>query len=178
MIVGFTGRKRHGKDTAAAALVVNGHTRLSFAAPMKLMIRELLRYQGVDEETIERMLEGDLKEAPTKYLGGRSPRYALQTLGTEWGRDLMATDFWADILLNTSDMFEEVVVSDVRFPNEVAKLKEAGGKVIRVIRPGVANNDNHPSETQIDTLPVDHEITNDGTVVDLHKRVREILDVQ
>lgn len=175
MIIGFTGRKRSGKDTAAAALIVNGHTRLSFAGPIKLMIRALLEYQGLGPEMIERMLEGDLKEVPTPYLGGRSPRYAMQTLGTEWGRDLMASNLWADILINTSGLFEEVVVSDVRFPNEVEKLKGVGAKVIRVIRPGNPTNDNHPSEAQIDDLPVDYEIVNDGAIEDLHAKV---LDVQ
>ena len=35
----------------------------------------------------EAHIEGALKEVPCELLGGKTPRYAMQTLGTEWGRD-------------------------------------------------------------------------------------------
>lgn len=172
MIVGITGRKRSGKDTAAEGLA--DHTRLSFAAPIKLMIRALLVYRKCPEDLIERMLEGDLKEVPSPYLNGKTPRHAMQTLGTEWGRDLISEDLWVDAMIEVANDHDLVVCSDVRFPNEVTQLRAAGGVVIRIFRPDrpVSDFDNHPSETQIDELDVDFEITNDGTVEDLHRLVR------
>lgn len=159
-IVGFTGRKRSGKDTAAGVLEAFGFKRLAFAGPIKAMIGALLEYQGVDDETIYRMLEGDLKEVPTPYLGGRTPRYAMQKLGTEWGREMMCDTIWVDILRRVARFFKRVVVSDVRFPNEVEALKEDGGIIYRVNRPGLPPADDHPSEAQIDTLEVFGELQN------------------
>lgn len=175
MIVGFTGRKRSGKDTAAAALVQEGFTRFSFAAPLKLMLRTLLDYQGVPEATIQEMLEGSLKEAPSWFLGNKSPRHAMQTLGTEWGRNLIGENFWVETLTIAARSTPLVVVSDVRFPNEVDAVRRNGGKVIRISRPGLAANDDHPSEALIDTLPVDLDVANDGGVVDLHRKIRSIV---
>lgn len=161
-IIGFTGRKRSGKDTASAVFEAAGFERLSFAGPIKDMLGVLLEYQGVTEDVIERMLEGDLKEVPTPFLQGRSPRYAMQTLGTEWGRAMIGDALWVDALLNASEFYEQVVVSDVRFPNEVTALKEAGAVIYRISRPDnpLGANDNHASEANIDTLEVDGEILN------------------
>lgn len=160
--IGLAGRKRSGKDTAAAVLESMGFQKLAFAAPMKHMLSVLLQYQGVDVDVVERMLEGDLKEVPTPFLGGRSPRYALQKLGTEWGRDMMGEDFWVEILVNASDQFPAVVVSDVRFPNEVEILKtKRKAEIFRITRPGLdIPADAHPSENKIDELVVDQEIEN------------------
>lgn len=170
-IVGFTGRKGSGKDTASQVLEAVGAVNLKFAGALKLMIATLLVYQGVDRNTAHRMVEGDLKEVPTKYLGGRTPRYAMQTLGTEWGRDLLSKTLWVDILERAALQYESVVVSDVRFPNEVAKIKAMGGPVFRIER-GVPANDEHPSEALIDLLEVDGVLVNAAaTPTDFQKQV-------
>jgi len=162
-VVAFTGRKRSGKDTASRAFVSQGYTQLSFAGPIKQMLASLLDCQGVSDATIHRMIEGDLKEIPTPYLSGRSPRYAMQTLGTEWGRNLMASDFWCDILVNTAAECDSVVISDLRFQNELEAVQHRlDGSVYRIIRPGLEiSDDDHPSETEMDNLEVDGEIIND-----------------
>lgn len=160
MIIGITGRKGSGKDTAAFVFEAAGYEKLKFAGALKEMIAALLEYQGVDEDLIFRMLEGDLKEVPTHYLGGRTPRHAMQTLGTEWGRKLMHEDLWVDVTMNAADGHEGVVISDVRFPNEVAAIKDRGGVIYRVERPGVDRSDEHPSEALIDTLEVDETLLN------------------
>lgn len=158
MIFGLTGRKRSGKDTAGEVFEAMGFTRLSFAAPIKIMIGALLTYQGVDDETVYEMLEGSLKETPTEYLGGRSPRHAMQTLGTEWGRNMITDTLWIDALLNAAQQHELVVVTDVRFPNEV----EVCDQVWRISRPGNTAVDAHPSEAQIDDLDVEADLVNDA----------------
>lgn len=130
-LVGLIGRKGSGKDTAAATLLGQGYENVKFAGALKTMIRALLAYQGADPDTIERMIEGDLKEEPTPYLAGRSPRHAMQTLGTDWGRKLMHEEFWVEVtkpLLRNG----KVVVTDVRFLNEVMEIIELGGVPIGV----------------------------------------------
>ena len=53
-----------------------------------------------------------------------------------------------------------VFIPDVRFPNEAEMIKEEGGIVVRVSRPGTIEM-NHDSENQIKTLEVDLDLVND-----------------
>lgn len=151
-LVGLVGRKGSGKDTAAVLLLEQGFENVKFAGALKGMIRTLLAYQGADEETIERMIEGDLKEVPTDYLGGKTPRFAMQTLGTEWGRDLIGTDFWIGTTMRRAEG-KRAVITDVRFPNEAAAIEAAGGTLIGVnaewIKPVEGE---HESEALIDKI--------------------------
>lgn len=136
-------------------------------------------------------------------------REALQTLGTEWARDRYA-DTWIDLglrrareLLTTQrirrpdnahtfaaswivDRCDLVVISDIRFVNEVRAIREAGGQVWKIERPSSngtlsGNAAAHRSETEqqeaaaeIDTL-VTHRILNDGTIDDLRVLVAGLL---
>jgi hypothetical protein len=122
LLLGLVGRKGSGKDTAAELLLSQGYQNVKFAGALKEMIRSLLAYQGVDESTIDRMIEGDLKEVPTDYLGGHTPRFAMQTLGTEWGRDLIGKNFWVGTAMRRAEG-KPSVVTDVRFPNEVEAVE-------------------------------------------------------
>lgn len=177
MIIGFAGRKRSGKDTAAAVLEPKGFARLSFAQPIKSMLGVFLGNQGLDPHTVVSMLEGDLKEEPSPYLQGQSPRYAMQTLGTEWGRNLLGGEIWVRALINRAHLYENVVISDVRFPNEVAAVQYAGGKVYRISRPGLSVVDDHASENQIDHLLVDGQILNDGSLEDFYSKVQGVITI-
>jgi hypothetical protein len=163
-LLGLVGRKGSGKDTAAELLLAQGYQNVKFAGALKEMIRTLLAYQGVDESTIERMVEGDLKEVATDYLGGHTPRFAMQTLGTEWGRDLIGKNFWVGTAMRRAEG-RPSVVTDVRFPNEVAAVENAGGTNVGVeadwIKP-IAGE--HESEALIDGivagLPADKKLVN------------------
>ena len=174
-LVAFAGRKGSGKDTAANVLINDGYETVKFADGLKTMIRALLDYVGVNEETVERMIEGDLKETNSEIFCGRSPRYVMQTLGTEWGREMIGEDFWTDLTRLRIARSSKVVITDLRFPNEAAIVEELGGVRIRIVRPNAASSgDGHASETMIDELPVEIEIENDGTVKDLETTVQEI----
>jgi hypothetical protein len=116
------------------------------------------------------MIDGHLKEAPTPFLSGRSPRHAMQTLGTEWGRDQMNENFWVNITLQRVKLFDRVVISDVRFPNEVDMIRKLGGMVVRVERQiGDVPADLHPSEAWIPHLTVDAVLNNRWPSADLFK---------
>ncbi|GAA2230353.1 hypothetical protein N1031_07005 [Herbiconiux moechotypicola] len=117
-------------------------------------------------------------------------RRTLQRLGTEairalddgfWIRAAMrrvdATRSLLRLRLNTSDSREAtrprpVVVTDCRFPNEADAIRERGGQIIRVTRPGVESTDPHPSEVALDSYAEDYHVLNDGTIADLHERAR------
>lgn len=142
-IIAFTGLAGSGKSTAAAHLVNRyGYTRVRFAGPLKAMLAAL----GCTPDEID----GHLKETPCDLLCGKTPRQAMQWLGTEFGRDMIGPDLWIRAwkaaLARTSG---PVVVDDCRFPNEAAAIRAAGGVMIRIERPGAgAGAAGHSSEGQ------------------------------
>ena len=143
-VVGLTGLKGSGKDTAARVLESAGFVHLKFAGPLKAMLGAFMTWQGASSLIVERSLDGDLKEVPSPYLGDRSPRHAMQTLGTEWGRQMIAASLWTDALIAAARRCDKVVVSDVRFPNEAAVIEGLGGRIYRVDR-GLPHDDPPPS---------------------------------
>lgn len=144
MIIGLSGYAGAGKSTAAAELIRMGFARHKFAKPLKLMMEGLLVAQGVDMRVIRRMLEGDLKELPTDYLNGKSPRHAMQTLGTDWGRALICEQLWCDAAMR--DVTGHTVFDDCRFQNEFDIIRANGGRVFEIRRPGVGPINGHVSE--------------------------------
>jgi hypothetical protein len=109
---------------------------------------------------------------------GRTPRWAMQSLGAEWGRDLIHPELWVNhwkaLACETLDHGRRVVTDDIRFPNEVVAVKSSGGTVVRVERPGVAAQ-SHSSEAMIMYLPADLTITNDGSLAKLRAAARSMV---
>jgi hypothetical protein len=177
IVVGITGRKGHGKDTAAAGLFEHGFTPMKFAAPLKRMLESHLDYLGISQDIVERMVDGDLKEVESDLLCGRTPRFFMQKIGTEFGRDTIGETFWTDAFKLRSNLFDRVVCTDVRFPNEVDVIKSMGGLVIRIVRPAAqrTGGDDHPSERLIDTLTVDFEVQNISTPAALQELVVKLV---
>lgn len=171
-LIGLVGLRRSGKDTAAAALESKdcGYTNFKFAGALKCMLHAYLIYRGATEDLAAQMIDGDLKETTTTLFAGWTPRYAMQTLGTEWARNLLSNSFWVDTLIGAIQGHERVVVSDVRFPNEADAIRKAGGKIIKIRRPG-ASVDGHASEALIESINADAIIMNDEGIEQLRKRV-------
>ena len=178
-IVGITGKKFHGKDTTAGFFEEAGYASAKFAGPLKRMLFAYYESVGLDDdEQIIRRIEGDLKEVPDPYLAGRTPRYAMQTLGTAWGRELMAEDFWLQALGHSINGFDNVVVSDCRFPNEADYIRGLGGRIVKVVREDMPDNESsaHASETEIDKIVPDAIIRNDGiSLQTLRRSVQALL---
>lgn len=108
--------------------------RVSFGEPLKRMSESLLRYAGVNAP--RNFTRGDYKETPLDQLGGVSTRKVMQTLGTEWGRDQIDPDFWVMLGIRRAEaLLDEgvsVVIDDVRFDNEAAAIRKAGGMIFGV----------------------------------------------
>lgn len=187
--IAIKGKKYAGKDTVGG-LLVNSHTftRVSFAGPLKRMISVLLEECGYDEDEIERMVDGDKKEIPVPELGGKTTRYLMQTLGTEW-RDMIHKTLWVDIakrkISNLNDSGEDVVVTDLRFPHEAEALRHPAQDdlfdpffIVEVVRPGssTGNGEKHASETLQDAIEADAIIMNTGTIADLSASVGDVVD--
>jgi hypothetical protein len=164
-LIAFTGRAGSGKSTAAEALEKVGFERVKFADPLKDMLRVLYSYAGLPDVEIERRIEGDLKQEKDGFLCGQTPRHAMQTLGTEWGRNLIGTDLWvsawADKVYSILMDGVPVVVDDCRFRNEAEALRKIGGKIVQVEGRSAGLEATHASE-QFDLVP-DEVISNTGS---------------
>jgi len=68
------------------------------------------------------------------------------------------------------------VITDTRFPNEAKAIKDAGGIVIRVDRPGVKAVNTHPSETALDDWNFDYKIMNGSDIASLMFSLEVILE--
>lgn len=167
MIVGLVGRMGSGKSTVADSLCqTNGFTRVKFADPLKDMLRAI----GLNEEQIE----GDEKMTPCNLLMGQTPRHAMQTLGTDWGRDMIHPDLWTRLWSERAGQHSLVVADDCRFPNEARTILQQGGKLIRIVPAfhGYEGGEvKHESEAYADQMEVHHEILNDGSIQDLCRTV-------
>lgn len=166
-----------GKSVVANHLVeAHGFRLVKFAGPLKNMVRTLLRDAGIPVGDVERMVEGDLKEAVIPQLGV-TPRRLMQTIGGEWGRDCIATDFWVHLtkaaIRTCLAAGTSVVVDDMRYPNEMQMILSLGGHCIRIVRPGVAVTEAHQSEGQLDGIQM-LRITNDGTLDDLRRHANTL----
>jgi hypothetical protein len=139
MIVGLVGFISSGKGTAADILVSkHGFTKLSFADAVKDATAAIFGWQRP-------LLEGDteesriFRETKDEFWSARmekdfTPRLALQMMGTEAGRNVFHQDLWIYALERKMAMYPNVVIADVRFPNEIDFIKSKGGFVVRVCR--------------------------------------------
>ena len=141
MIIGVCGLIGAGKDTIADYLVnIHQFRRESFANTLKDAVaavfgwdRELL--EGRTRHSREWREQVDPWWAERLGIPTLTPRWVLQYWGTEVVRRAFHDDTWIASLENKlRKTTDDVVISDCRFPNEIAAIKRAGGMVIRVHR--------------------------------------------
>jgi hypothetical protein len=160
VVIGLAGPKGSGKSMIAGALHAHASQsvrRYRFADGLKRMLLAL----GLTAEQID----GPDKDKPCDLLGGGTPRHAMQTLGTEWGRDTISSNLWVNACMQQVAVSSALVhvIDDVRFSNEAEAIHKRGGVVIEVVRPGYVYNPEHASEIGLPEDLVDYSITNDGT---------------
>jgi len=137
MLIGIVGFIGSGKGTVGDILERKGYIKDSFAKPLKDAVSCMFGWP-------RELLEGDTevsrnwREEPDHYWSekfGRqfTPREALQLMGTEAGRNVFHQDLWVISLLNRAKG-KDVVVTDVRFKNEIDYIQKNNGYVVRIIR--------------------------------------------
>lgn len=207
MIVGFVGFIGSGKDTAADYLVnFHGFRRDSFANTLKDAVACVFGWDRT-------MLEGRTKSSRewreqrdewwSQRLGREiTPRLMLQLWGTEVCRQGFHDDIWIASLENKMrKTTDDIVISDVRFPNEIKAIHNAGGIVVRIKRGPEpdwyehAANANagpsrigwaigrehlkklgiHASETSWVEGNIDFTVSNDGTIDELFEQIRNLV---
>lgn len=160
MIIGLVGRARSGKDTVARIL---GLPIVKLAKPVKDAVSILY---GWSDEHIEGRLKDEV--VPRFHM---SPRDSMIHL-TRVMKEKHGGDFFSSSFLGKWDG-TPVVISDVRYMEDVETLKKATSVVlVRVVRP---NCSAIPDEARIESIPVDYVIHNEGSLSDLSditKRVK------
>lgn len=166
-----------GKTTAAQALGPWGYNKISFADPLREALAPVLRGLGHDPQ---KMYTAEFKEEVLPEVG-KSTRDMLRTLGTEWGRQMVHEQVWMIIAKNKIQELHNaglgVVIDDVRFPNEVQLVRQLGGILIRIERPGIATPSTHASDTSLNEYQNwDHVIVNNDTAPGLALKMVDLIE--
>ena len=194
-IIGITGRAGAGKDCVANALQERrpGVGRAAFADALKA---EAAAAFGCD---LRLFTDPARKELPARELSAlrcTEPAFARylgtlewfselrpRTIMQQWGdwRRGQDPDYWVRMLAITVEAargmgFAAFVGADVRYPNELAWLRGAGGVLWRVQRPGLAATSGHSSEWALADAAADLTITNDAGLELLARRATDAFD--
>ena len=172
-----------GKSTAAlyleqSDLIADCLNPLSFASPIKAMAVTFLQSLGYDRHEA-RSLVFERKEEIIPEIN-KTSRYVQQTLGTEWGRELIGQSLWIDIMQRRLEICRKkgfnAIIDDVRFFNEAQMIKSLGGSMWKIVRPGLIPPKGHASEGSLnDWDGFDHVIVNDGSLQDLYDKIDALL---
>lgn len=130
-IVAFCGKKRSGKDTAGDAVASFGYMPIAFADPIKKICQTVFEFS-------DGQVYGPKKSEVDEFWGF-SPRWVMQTIGTEMFRNHIGEDVWVKSLLAriNSSNHDKFAVTDVRFPNEVDHLQRVGAEIVYIRRPKI-----------------------------------------
>lgn len=200
MIIAFCGFIGSGKDTAANYLVDNyNFEKDSFAKTLKDLLSVLFNWnrtllEGSTEESRAWRNQVDSWWSDKLGIDNFTPRWAMQHIGTDVFRNHFHTDIWVTTLENRLEKSnKDIVISDVRFKNEMNVVKRLGGKIIKVSRgnnpewyndallANIGNKDSlellnkkqiHPSEWSWVNELIDFEIHNNGSIDDLYLKIK------
>lgn len=197
---GFTGKKNSGKDAAASALGDLGVRRIAFADALKVVCMDLydLSYNQcfgsiAEKERFDDRWGMSAREILQRF-GTEGARVAVhpETWIAALFRDVEAYEERGlvrhyDVTIRRWTWIAPPgpmrairrmwAIPDVRYQNEVDAIHAHGGFVFRITRPDASTGrfENHTSETSVDTLNVDGEIKNDGTLDEFKRAVRSLV---
>jgi len=173
-IIGFTGKLRSGKSTAAQLLYdawpYAKAYKYSFAEPLKQAVGAAF---DLDDDQLhdEKMKE----QIDDRY--GVTPRKMLQKIGTEWFRDRLQQDvgvqfrYPGGLWINRFFQFVEehpraslIIIDDVRFPDEAEAIRACNGVLIRIEGPEDQDGAAVPSHaSEKGDFPVNATLVNEKT---------------
>lgn len=171
-VIAVHGLAGHGKTTSTKHLVAtHGLDVVKFAAPIKNMLATLLIYMGESPEIAAMSMEDPLlKSIPINELFGVTPRRLQQTLGTEWGRNIISPHLWTSLAALKINQHwlrspgHVILVDDLRFDTEYQMLNENFDTTfVKIYAPWMVKGreeDMHISERPLPDSLFDHVIIN------------------
>ena len=186
MIIGISGLAGSGKNVVAEHLVTHHNFKSdSFAKSLKDAVAHIFNWDRA-------MLEGTTDESrkwretvdPTwsdRLDRSVTPRWVLQYFGTDVCRKGFHDDIWINSLFARVKADDRVVVSDVRFINELKMIRKNNGKLILITRGGIPTKQEmirkriHQSEWDWIGYDFDHVIENNGTIQDLQHKTTHLI---
>jgi hypothetical protein len=189
MIIAISGKIGSGKSTVGDIFEKQGFQLDSFAKSVKDICSILFGYDRnkIDGSTpADRLWREKVDKNHTNLMEKDfTPRDAMVLVGTEFGRNMIHPNIWIETLFNRYDKNTDLLITDLRFPNEYEEIKKRGGIVIRINRPNltkltnlnsVNNDSNHISECALDNYNFDYVINNNTTLYDLEIKVLNIIN--
>lgn len=170
-LIAFTGKKGHGKDTAAQPLILRNYKHTNFAHPLKHVCATVFGLSRAE------MNDPALKEKVLERWPHQSPRELMQLVGTDLFRQR-----WPEVWIRAWENLigppdQPVVCTDCRFLNEAGAVHRMGGTIIRIVNPRIEAGDTHQSEMEMDRISADYVVLNDGNILDLQNQIEELLDL-
>ncbi len=186
MIVGLGYNMGVGKDTAAEALCKElGFKRVGFADALKdLALKADPLITSATRAVNVNVGHGRLAWA-VHGLGYENAkrtypevREFLQRLGSG-AREVFGDTFWIDRVMEPAILRSKAglhtVIPDVRYRNEADTIRESGGIVINITRPGYHGN-GHVTETELNDYEHFHAVVdNNGSIVELQAKIVQIV---
>lgn len=114
-----------------------------------------------------------------------TPRRMMQWIGTDLLRNQISDNIWLATLKlrlsNTVTTRHNIVITDLRFPNEIDMIRNMGGTIVRVIRPDTDPSEEdlrakHESEKAMAKLESDYIIVNDSDLESLKTKVKQLFE--
>ena len=171
MIIGLSGYAQSGKDTVAKILVEEyGFTRIAFADKIKELLYEM--NPRFNDRQLQQWVDLQGWDA-TKEIP--EVRMLLQNLGVG-ARKIIGELVWVKVAMMQYDPNKNFVFTDVRFSNEARMIKDYGGHIWRVERPGINPANDHVSESELNAWNFDELIYNAGSLEDLAEIVRSSME--
>lgn len=172
-IIGLTGKAGSGKDTSLNILkeyLGENLIHLTFAGPLKEGIAKTF----FTDPNI--LMDQDLKKTycSEPYKGQKITwRQVMQQVG-DFYRDNFGSDFFVNIMRRQLDEHFSfntyICITDVRFDNEAALIKEYGGFIVSIDR-DTNVNDTHKSEQPISNNYIDYHVDNNGSIEHLGQQL-------
>ncbi|WP_338461594.1 hypothetical protein V5G20_17880 [Brevibacillus borstelensis] len=185
--IALTGRMRSGKDAVAAHLTQQyGFVRFAFGDGIRKVCRELFPDQFANDRKPRALLQG-VGQAMRAFDPDVWINATMRKIGDHIALENDLADY--DRAIGESVNPIRIVITDVRQPNEVARLRAEGFVIIRVnasdetriqrmIDAGDTFDDDtltHETEQHVDSFAVDYEIDNNGSLAELYAQVDEIM---
>ena len=184
MIIGISGKAGSGKDTAAKMLeVLYANPDISYEDFVNRKYKnfvdiEVVHFADILKETVQALFaigewETNTQEGKKVTISwiGKTVRELLQEVG-QGLRDAIDPDVWVKALFANTEDWANIIIADVRYPNELEAIKERDGILLRIDRKG-AGAGNHSSETALDDYnDWDFHIGNNGSMEELFEAMK------